>query len=75
MKIELDEDRRAGLRRSLQAHYRVEFEEDLSDFRAETLLEIALAAVAPAVYNQAVQDVRLHLQAKLDDLDGEVYLD
>ncbi len=75
MKIELDQDRRAGLLRALQAHYRVEFDEDLSDFRAETLLEVVMKAVAPSVYNQAVQDVRGHLQAKLDDLDGEVYLD
>ena len=75
MKLDLDEDRRAGLRRSLQAHYKVEFDEDLSDFRAETLLDITLAAVAPAVYNQAVQDVRAHLQRKVDDLEGEVYLD
>lgn len=75
MKIELDEDRRAGLRRALQAHYTVEFDEALSDFKAETLLEVVLKAVAPEVYNQAVQDVRAHLQSKLDDLDGEIYLD
>ena len=75
MKITLDEERRAGLRRALQAHYRVEFDEDLSDFKSETLLDVVLSAVAPEVYNQAVQDVRAHLQAKLDDLDGEVYMD
>lgn len=75
MKIELDEERRDGMRRALQAHYKVELDEDLSDFQAETVLDVVLAAVAPEVYNQAVQDVRAHLQAKLDDLDGEVYLD
>lgn len=75
MKINLDEERRAGLRRSLQAHYRVEFDEDLSDFKADTLLDVVLAAIAPEVYNQAVQDVRGHLQARLDDLDGEIYMD
>ena len=75
VKIEIDDERRAGLMRALQAHYRVELDEDLSDFRAETLLDIVLKAVGPAVYNQAVQDVRVHLQGKLDDLDGEIYLD
>ena len=75
MKIEIEEERRAGIARALQTQYRVEFGEDLSDFRAEALLEIVLKAVAPAVYNQAVQDVRAHMQRKLDDLDGEVYLD
>lgn len=75
MKLEFDEERKSGMRRALQSHYRVELDEDLSDFQAETVLEVVLKAVAPEVYNQAVQDVRAHLQAKLDDLDGEVYLD
>ena len=75
MKITLEDERRAALTRALQAHYRVEFDEDMSDFRAEALLDIVLKAVAPAVYNQAVQDVRAHMQGKLDDLDGEVYMD
>lgn len=75
MKITLDEERRAGLRRSLQSHYKAEFDEDISDFKSEALLDVVLAAVAPEVYNQAVQDVRGHLQGKLDDLDGEIYMD
>ena len=75
MKIDLEEERRAGLIRALQTEYRVTFDEPLSDFRAEALLDLVLKAIAPGVYNQAVQDVRAHLQRKLDDLDGEVYLD
>ena len=34
-----------------------------------------LKTLGPAVYNQAVQDVRAHFQTKLDDLEGEVYVD
>ena len=34
-----------------------------------------LKTLGPAVYNQAVQDVRAHMQVKLDDLDGEVFAD
>lgn len=75
MKLILDEERRAGLRRALQAHYRDEMDEALSDFQAEGLLDVVLKAVGPVVYNQAVQDVRAHLQTKLDDLDGEIYMD
>lgn len=73
--IDLSEEARAGITRALQAHFLAEFDEPLSDFRAEGLLEVVLKAVGPAIYNSAVQDVRAHLQAKLDDLDGEVYLD
>ena len=39
------------------------------------IVDLMLKAMGPAVYNQAVQDVRAHLQGKLDDLDGEVWVD
>lgn len=47
----------------------------LSQFQAGELLDRMTALIGPAVYNEAVQDVRLHLQRRLDDLDGEVYVD
>jgi len=76
MKIaDLSDEIRDGLKRELQSQYRTEFDEELSEFRAESLLDIMMRAVAPAIYNAAVQDVRAHLQSKLDDLDGDVYLD
>ena len=42
MKIDLEEERRAGLIRALQTEYRVTFDEPLSDFRAEALLDLVL---------------------------------
>jgi len=33
------------------------------------------ALIGPGVYNQAAGDVRAHLQGRLDDLSGEVFLD
>jgi len=75
MKLDFNEERKQGMRRALQAHYRVDLDEELSDFQADMVLDAVLKAVAPEVYNQAVQDVRAHMQSKLDDLDGEVYLD
>lgn len=74
MKIDLDEARQADFKVQLQHHFRTEFDESLSDFRADQLLALAVAALGPAIYNQAVQDVRAHFQTKLDDLEGEVYL-
>ncbi|MEM7661282.1 MAG: DUF2164 family protein [Pseudomonadota bacterium] len=72
---DLTDEQRDAMKRELQAEYTNVFGEELSEFRAESLLEIILKTVAPAIYNSAVQDVRAHLQGKLDDLDGEVYLD
>ena len=42
---------------------------------AEQVLDLMLTTLGPGIYNQAVQDVRAHMQSKLDDLDGEVYVD
>ncbi|MEM9421826.1 MAG: DUF2164 domain-containing protein, partial [Pseudomonadota bacterium] len=71
MPINLDDDQKTAFLRDLQVHFQEEFDEPLSEFRAEAVLSLALKTLAPAVYNQAVQDVRAHLQVKLDDLDGE----
>lgn len=73
--ITLSEDRRARLVGQLQSLFASEFDETLSEFRAQQILDLMLTTLGPVIYNQAVQDVRAHLQSKLDDLDGEVYVD
>ena len=73
--ITLSDDRRARLVGQLQTLFKAEFDETLSEFRAEQIIDLMLTTLGPGIYNQAVQDVRAHLQAKLDDLDGEVYVD
>lgn len=73
MEIKLDPARRARAIASLQSHFSREFDEKLSEFRAEGIIDLMLRALGPDIYNQAVQDVRAHLQGKLDDLDGEVF--
>ena len=73
MAVKLDEARRDGLVSRLQGFYQEEFDEDLSAFRAEQLLDFFLVALGPQVYNQAVQDARGFMLRRLDDLDGEVH--
>ena len=73
--ITLSDDRRERLIGQLQTLFASEFDETLSAFRAEQILDLMLKTLGPGIYNQAVQDVRAHLQSKLDDLDGEVYVD
>lgn len=72
MVFELDDVRKAEALRDLQRAYSEVIEEELSDFRAEAFLDAVLKAVGPVVYNQAVQDVRAHMQSQLDDLEGVV---
>lgn len=75
MQIELTEERREALISHLQTLFSSEFDEDLSAYRAAEILDLMLTTLGPVVYNQAVQDVRAHLQTRLDDLEGEVYVD
>ena len=73
MAIELDAQRRQRLVEGIQGMFLEEFDEDVSPFRAEQLLDFFLERLGPQVYNQGVQDARVFLQRKLDDLDGEVH--
>lgn len=70
----LDEDRRARLIESIRGFYLQDLDEEISPFRAEQLLDFFLETIAPQVYNQAVQDARLWMQRKLDDLEGDVHV-
>jgi uncharacterized protein (DUF2164 family) len=73
--LALSEDRRTTLGAHLQRLFAEEFGETLSDFQAGIVIDLMLKELGPAVYNQAVADVRAHLQGKLDDLEGDVWIE
>jgi uncharacterized protein (DUF2164 family) len=73
MRIRLSEERREGLARALQGFVSTRFDKSMSDFQAGELIDFFLRRRGPSVYNQAIQDARGYLQAKLDDLEGEFY--
>ena len=75
MALELSDERRAELRDRLMGLFRSDFDEDLTAFRADAVIDLMLETLGSSVYNQAVQDVREHLQTKLDDLEGEVFVE
>ncbi len=52
-----------------------DFNESLSAFRAGKLVERMTALINPGGYKQAAEDVRAHLQGRLDHLSGEVFVD
>jgi uncharacterized protein (DUF2164 family) len=74
MAAEIDSVRRESLVTGLRGFYQQEFDEDLSAFRAELVLDYFLNALGPQIYNQGVQDARGFMLRKLDDLDGEVHM-
>lgn len=73
MTIQLDEARRERLNARLRASYQEEFDEHLSSFRAEQLLDFTLSTLGPQIYNQAVQDALAYMHQRLADLDVEVH--
>lgn len=73
MRIRLSDDRRTALVRALKNHFDDEFDEPLSEFRAQGLIDFFVRELGPPVYNQGVRDVCAAMQQKLGDLEGEVY--
>lgn len=73
MAVTLDDDRRAHMIKRLQGFFLEEFDEELSAFRSEGVLDFFLEALGPSVYNQGVQDARTYMFQKLDDLDAEIH--
>jgi uncharacterized protein (DUF2164 family) len=73
MRIRLSAERRAGLLRTMKDYFLAEFDESLSDFRAESLLNLFIRELGPPVYNQGVRDASSYMQKKLADIEGEVF--
>jgi uncharacterized protein (DUF2164 family) len=73
MRIRLSEERRTRMVCSIKQYFAEQFDETLSDFRAESLLDFFVRELGPPVYNQAIRDAYTFIQDKLTDLEGEFY--
>ncbi|MEO8482502.1 MAG: DUF2164 domain-containing protein [Acidobacteriota bacterium] len=73
MRIRLSPERRATLLEAVKRHFSAEFDEPLSDFRAEALLDFFIRQLGPPVYNQGVRDAVGFVHQKLGDIEGEIY--
>ena len=73
MRIRLSPERSARLLAVIKRHFAEEFDETLSDFRAQALLDFFVGELGPPVYNQGVRDAARYVQDKLTDIDGEIY--
>ena len=73
MRIELTDERRERMLRSIKKFFAEKLDRELGDLAAERLLEFFVKELGAPVYNQAIQDARKFLQGKLDDLEGEFY--
>ncbi|MFL5384978.1 MAG: DUF2164 domain-containing protein [Longimicrobiaceae bacterium] len=73
MRVRLSDERRAALVRLLKERFEDDFDEEISDFRAEGLIDFFVRELGPPVYNQGVRDACAYMQGKLTDVEGEVY--
>jgi len=73
MRIRLSDERRKTLLRSINQYFSEHFDEPISDFRAQGLLDFFVRELGPPVYNQGVRDAASYVQQKLTDIEGEVY--
>lgn len=73
MRIRLSDERRVRLVEALKRHFADHFDESLSEFRAQGLLDFFVRELGPPVYNQAIRDATAFIQDKLGDLEGEIY--
>jgi uncharacterized protein (DUF2164 family) len=73
MRIQLTDERRERMLRSIRKYFAEALDQELGDLAAERLLDFFVKELGAPVYNQAIQDARKFLLGKLDDLEGEFY--
>jgi uncharacterized protein (DUF2164 family) len=70
MKIKLSPQQKGLLRQKLIAMFRDDFEEDLSDFKADQILDAFIEKLGPGIYNAAIEDMKIYMMGRLEDLDA-----
>ncbi|MDF7823411.1 DUF2164 family protein [Pontiellaceae bacterium B12227] len=70
MDLQLSPAQKDGLRRKLIALYMDVFDEEISDFKAGQVLDGFLETLAPAIYNEAVQDMKKFMLNQLEDMEA-----
>ena len=73
MTIEIPNETKQILVASIQRYFQENMEEQIGNITAGALLAFFMEEIGPLVYNKAVADVQQRLQAKVMELDLEVY--
>ena len=73
LRVRLSDERKAALVELVKKYFDEHFDEDISAFRAEALIDFFVRELGPPVYNQGVRDACAYMQGKLTDVEGEVY--
>ncbi len=71
--IQLSDDRGERVLHGLGQLTCNHFDENLTDFQVQAILDYFIKTLGPPVYNQAIVDGRTFLAGKLEDLEAEFY--
>ena len=75
MTIEINDHNRQGMIASIQRYFQENMDEPIGNLAAGALLTFFMKELGPLVYNKAVVDVQNRLQARIAEIDLEVYED
>lgn len=75
MSIELPDEKRKTLIASIQRNFDQNMDEPIGNLAAGALLNYILQEIGPTIYNKAVADAQSRMQARITELDLEVYED
>lgn len=75
MSIELPDEKRKTLIASIQRYFDQNMDEPIGNLAAGALLNYILQEIGPTIYNKAVTDAQSRMQARITELDLEVYED
>ncbi|MFD2204009.1 DUF2164 domain-containing protein [Kiloniella antarctica] len=73
MRIKLDDERKAEIAQDLVNFFYSEFDENMSAFRAEEIVNFMLKKIGPSQYNQGIADAQKYMAEKIEDLDTEFH--
>jgi uncharacterized protein (DUF2164 family) len=73
MTIKLQKDAQKYLIDSIKRFCAENFEMEIGDLKAQSLLDFCITEIAPTIYNQAIADAQAYFQDKASDLAGARY--
>lgn len=73
MSMEISKESREQLTHSIQRYFKENMDEPIGNMTAAALMDFFVEELGPLIYNKAVADVQERLQARIMEVDLEVY--
>jgi len=68
MKIKISPIQKERLRQKVIALFMDDFDQEISDFKADQILDAFVEKIAPDIYNTAIEDMKIYLMGQIEDL-------